>query len=118
MYYRPEKAICGGDILFFKRKNKKKDADSEKILEKINGRSIKYASARDEDGVECIICKDGRIIVTESEIAIRCSEGDDFCVARDGAAVGELMSLEGVRIEGEKDGLRRCVTAFYTYYRK
>lgn len=104
--------------MFFNRKNKKKNTDSERILEKINGRSIKYASARDEDGVECIICKDGRIIVTESEIVVRCGAGDVFCVARDTAAVGELMSLEGVRIEGEKDGTRRCVTAFYTYYRK
>lgn len=105
-------------IFNVRKKRNKYDATGQ-ILERINGRAIKYVAMRDEDGVEAILGKNGRIVATQKEIAVTCDAADVFLCKRQGAVVAELLSLDGVRIEGEcGDGKIRSVTAYYTYYRK
>ena len=101
--------------LFHKQK---KDSGGEKLLQKINGRSIQYAVERFPDATEHIIGRDGRIAVTSTEIVIMCDGKDVFRCLREGAQYGELMSLDGIRIRGaDPDGQIRTVIAHYTYYR-
>ena len=60
----------------------------------------------------------GRLIVTDSQVAVNCDGKDVFVCPRETASVSELLSLNGVVITGMVDGKRRSVTAFYTYYNK
>lgn len=100
--------------MFFKRK---KD-DTEKVLKRIDGKLIKYVSSRDENNVEEIIGRGGRLVVTDTQVAVNCDGKDVFVCDRNSASVSELLSLNGVVITGEIDGKRRSVTAYYTYYNK
>lgn len=100
--------------MFFK---KKKD-DTEKVLKRIDGKLIKYVSSRDQNNVEEIIGSGGRLIVTDSQVAVNCDGKDVFVCPREMTSVSELLSLNGVVITGMVDGKRKSVTAFYTYYNK
>lgn len=100
--------------MFFKRK---KD-DTEKVLKRINGKLIKYVSSRDQNNVEQIIGRGGRLVVTDTQVAVNCEGKDVFCCKREDASVSELLSLNGVVITDNSDEKKRSVTAFYTYYNK
>ena len=56
--------------------------------------------------------------MTDKEIAVNCNGEDVFVCPRNKARVSELLSLNGVIIEGEFGGIKRSVTAYYTYYNK
>ncbi len=66
--------------MFFK---KKKD-DTEKVLKRIDGKLIKYVSSCDQNNVEEIIGRGGRLIVTDSQVAVNCDGKDVFVCPRDG----------------------------------
>lgn len=100
--------------MFFKRK---KD-DTEKVLKRIDGKLIKYVSSRDENNVEEIIGRGGRLVVTVRRLPLTAMAKTFFVCDRNKASVSELLSLNGVVITGEIDGKRRSVTAYYTYYNK
>ena len=102
---------------FFSKKLKKYDS-TEEVIKRIDGRLIKYVSERDANNVEAIIGRGGRLIVTDKEIAVNCNGEDVFVCPRNKARVSELVSLNGVIIEGEFGGIKRSVTAYYTYYNK
>ena len=96
----------------------KKDGDSEterrKRAEALSGRAIKYVTERDAAaGADVVIGKAGSLIVLSSQkIVFRC--------AVEKLKISELMSLEGVILEGpdqEQGGRVRKVIAYYTYYR-
>ena len=106
----------------FHRKNRVKkslDSGGDELLERIDGRQIKYACRREEDCTETIIGREGRLVITDTEVAVRCDGKDVFCCSREGAEVGELMALNGVRIRGTcGDGSLQTVVAYYTAYNK
>lgn len=97
--------------------NRKKD-DTKKVLKRIDRKMIKYVSERDQNNVEEIIGRGGRLVVTDSQVAVNCDGKDVFVCPRETASVSELLSLNGVVITGISNGKRRSVTAFYTYYNK
>ena len=95
---------------FFTKKSKYNTSD---VLKRINGRMIKYVSHRDENNVETIIGRGGRIVVTDKEIAVNCDGKDVFVCPRELAQVSELLSLNGVIVECIENGIKRSVTAYY-----
>lgn len=103
-------------LQFFK---KRKNSGNSEILRKINGKSIRYAARRDEDGEETVIGKNGRINVLEDYIVLVCDGSEVFRCLRRGASAAELMSLGGVVISGVgESGDPDQVVAYYTYHRK
>jgi len=105
-------------MAFFKNRKQTFDDAGDELLEKINGRMIKYAVERTVSDGEIILGKGGRIIVNEKEIVIMCDGREVFCCERESSKCGELLNLEGVRIQGEHEGKSKVVVVYYTYYRK
>ncbi|MGN1081698.1 MAG: hypothetical protein ACI4QV_06370 [Acutalibacteraceae bacterium] len=102
--------------MFFKKKTWN-DGGSE-LYKKMNRKSLRYIS-ENTGGEEVIIGKGGFISVTSDDIAVYSSEGEVFRCKKATANCGELLSLDGVRINGyDENGNKRSVIAHYTYYRK
>lgn len=108
---------------FFKRV--KKDENSvafrRQMAEHLNGRVVKYVSERDADSnTDIIIGKEGSITLYENEIIVLSSQNIVFRCNQDELKASELMSLEGVILEGpdrEHGGKVRKIIAYYKYYR-
>lgn len=99
---------------FFRKSSRGKYDDTEAVLRRVDGKMLRYVAKKDENGVEEIVGKGGRIVVTDTEVAVICGAKDVFRCDRRQAVVSELLSLDGVRLSGPSG----AVTAYYTYYRK
>ena len=103
---------------FGRQRKKKEDKEQTALFRKADGRLIRYASRIVSDGEE-ILGKDGRIVVTDTEVALRFGERDVFLAPRAEVRCWELMSLDGIRFEHIRpDGSKDAVTAYCKYYRK
>lgn len=103
---------------------KKKKPKNDEVLQKMDGRQIKYVTqrVRDEDGnsKELILGKTGRVVVIDGEIRIMCGAEDVFrCMASE-AEYYILMSGNGMTVSGVNSlsGVKMDITVYYTYYRK
>lgn len=102
---------------------KKQNTFQTAMLEKVHGRSIRYAAQRvlDENGnpTEVILGKNGAINTIENRIVLMCNGKEVFRCDAEGASISELMSLNGVVIEGVNaiTGEKNTVVAYFTGYR-
>lgn len=102
--------------LFSKKKQKSPD---KAILERIDGKPLAYAVER-INGEEKVIGKAGGIVVLDNAVVIMCEAHEVFRCPIEGAFVAELLSGNGCEITGvdSQTGIKRYVTAHYSYYRK
>lgn len=90
------------------------------MAKQLNSRKIKYVTERigDEDYV---IGKEGSLIRKDNELLVLSSDTIVFRAKIDLLQMNELLSFEGIILTGEDlehEGKKRCVIAYYTYYRK
>ena len=103
---------------------KKKTEDQQIVLNKMDGREIKYVTRRvrsDDGGVkEVILGKTGRIVVIENEIRVMCGEKDVFRCNTDNAVYYMLLSGDGMTVSGTDvlSGENMDIIVYFTYYRK
>lgn len=106
-------------MLFSKKQREERRAQQE-LLSRIDGKLIQYATRRDPDtGEELVLGKDGRICVGKADLTLMCDGREVFRCALDGIRLGELMSRDGVTIEGKNPatGFLHKAVAYYKYYR-
>ena len=95
-------------------KQSKTDRENAKLIERLDGRAVKYVTERDPaTGIESVIGREGRINTKNGTIAIVCNGTEVFRCSSDAAQTGELLSLEGVIIKTAET----MVVAYYKYYR-
>lgn len=107
-----------------KRKLAKNDETSpafrRAFAEKINNRHVRYVTERFE-GIEEIVGREGHlnILPCGDELAVTCGIQEIFRAKIDELSMWELMSNDGVVLEGFDlaSGKHREITAFYKYYR-
>jgi len=108
-------------IKFFgSRKKEDSAAYRREKAESLSGRAIKYVTERSADGsTDTIIGKAGSLSVREGELIVLSSQQIVFRCKVEQLAASDLMSLEGVVLEGydEEKGRVRKIIAYYTYYR-
>lgn len=103
-------------MLFFKKKTW--DDGGTALYKKMDKKTLRYISET-TTGEEVIIGKGGFISIVGDEIAVFSREKEVFRCKMSTASCGELLSLDGVRINGiDAEGNRRSIVAHYTYYRK
>lgn len=101
----------------FRRKEEKRYLD---LLERLDGRPIKYCTERDVvTSVESVLGKQGAINVVDSELVIVCDAKEVFRCDIQTMRAGELLSLAGVTVTGFDSvlGKERTIVAYYQYYR-
>lgn len=98
--------------LFGKFKKNKLD-DSSAVLKRAAGRRIRFVGELDDNNVEVVIGKGGRVIITDTEIIVNCGGEVVFSCPIETAVVSELLSMTGIRITGECNGIKRSVTAYW-----
>ncbi len=111
--------------LFSRRKRNKERALIEALLARLDGKELQYVVRRftKEDGspAEEVLGKGGRIMTPGDFIAVYAG-GKQVFLNHHPALVtcGELMALNGVRIQGfnELSGKDDTLLAYYSYYRK
>ena len=106
--------------LFKKGKKNSAYPNGRAMAEKLNGKCIKYVVERLEDE-DYVIGKSGALILKEDELLVYSSEDVVFRCKVGELEASELLSLEGVILNGpdiEHGGQQRCVIAYYTYYIK
>ena len=104
-------------MIFKKIRNRNLKAN-DAVLKRIAGKPIRYAAARDENNVETILGKAGRIVLTDHQVQVNCEGVVVFSCNKKGVEISELISLGGARITGNCDGQRRAVTVYFTYFNK
>ena len=108
-------------IFFGKRKKEREDKKiRDAVIERLSGKIIKYCSERAEDGSgDIIIGKDGSLTIREGELIVFSSADIVFRCDIDELLASELLSRDGVILEGyDKDaGRNRKIIAYYKYYR-
>ncbi|MBQ2676140.1 MAG: hypothetical protein IJF54_01900 [Clostridia bacterium] len=98
--------------------SKKPKLKNPQLVAAINHRPIKYVTSRNEEGVEYVLGRSGRINIKEPEIIVSCEGKDVFRCNIYEAEIGELLSRDGVRISGvNQDGEMVSVVAYYVYRR-
>ena len=106
----------------FQPKNENSVRYKRFMANKINNRSLKYVTERDEDNRDIVIGKGGAIHVRDDGQLIVYGGGSDvlFRADVDTLTCAELMSLDGVILEGYdyEKGRERKIVAHYLYYRK
>ncbi|MHB1154118.1 MAG: hypothetical protein ACYCWE_12875 [Eubacteriales bacterium] len=90
------------------------------MAKQLNGRKLKYVTERigDEDYV---IGKEGSLIRKDNELLVLSCDNIVFRAKIDMLQMNELLSYDGIILTGEDlahEGKKRCVIAYYTYYRK
>lgn len=106
--------------MLFSSKGRAEKKAQQELLARVDGKLIKYATRRDpETGGEIVLGKEGRICVGKTELTLMCDGKEVFRCALDGVRLGELMSRDGVTIEGidTASGLTHKAVAYYQYYR-
>lgn len=109
-----------GRLFGRRRKNENSAAFRREMAKKLDGRHIKYVTER-TDSDDFVIGRDGALIVKDDCLLVYSSANVVFRGRIDELRMSELLSLEGVIIEGndiEHDGRHRKVIAYYTYYLK
>ncbi len=108
-------------IFFGKRKKEREDKRiKDEVIGRLSGKIIKYCSERAEDGSgDIIIGKDGSLTIREGELIVLASADIVFRADIDSLSASELLSRDGVILEGyDKDaGKNRKIIAYYKYYR-
>ena len=106
---------------FGKRKKEREDKKiRDAVIERLSGKIIKYCSERAEDGSgDIIIGKDGSLTIRDGELIVFSSADIVFRCDIDALLASELLSRDGVILEGyDKDaGRNRKIIAYYKYYR-
>ncbi len=106
---------------FGKRKKEREDKKiRDAVIERLSGKIIKYCSERAEDGSgDIIIGKDGSLTIRDGELIVLASADIVFRCDIDDLLASELLSRDGVILEGyDKDlGKSRKIIAYYKYYR-
>lgn len=105
---------------FIVSKNENARSFRRDMAKQLNGRKLKYVTERigDEDYV---IGKEGFLIRKNDELAVLSTDNTVFRAKTDTLQMNELLSFDGIILTGEDlehDGKKRCVIAYYTYYRK
>lgn len=91
------------------------------MANKINNYSLKYVTERDEKNMDVVISKGGVIHVKDKQLLVYGAGSDIlFCADIESIKISELMSLEGVILEGfdHISKKERKIVAHYYYYRK
>ena len=105
----------------FNRAERRARRDNERLIAALDGRAIRYASERDPDTKEeRVLGKSGRINTKNGVITVMCDGSEVFRCDAKTARCGELMSLNGVVIDGVSSatGRETTVVGYYQYYRK
>lgn len=110
---------------FEKRELRKKEKQDAKIraalLPTLHGKVIKYTSERDpETNTDIILGKEGSMTIRAGELIVLSSSQIVFRADINTVNVSELLSGDGVILEGEdleRDGKHRKIIAYYLYYR-
>ena len=103
---------------------KKKKPKNDDVLQKMDGREVKYITkrVRDENGnpKEEILGKSGRVVVINGEIRVMCGAEDVFRAMAEDSEYYILMSGNGMTVRGVNsiNGEKMEITVYYTYYRK
>lgn len=104
-----------------KRKKEKADAAvCRELIGRLNGRVIKYVTERDADNTDSVIGKEGSLSVRDGELIVLASQKIVFRCRTCALHASELLSLEGVILEGpddENESRQRKIIAYYKYYR-
>ncbi len=111
--------------LFARRKYKKERALIEQLMARLDGKELQYVVRRSvkEDGSpkEDVLGKGGRIMAPGDFVAVYAGQKQVFINhAPRTVTFGELMALNGVRIEGHNEltDANDVLIAYYSYYRK
>ena len=103
---------------------KKEQSEHTAMLEKMHGRSIRYAAKRflDENGnpQERVLGKNGAVNTIDNRIVVMCNGKDVFRCDAQTASISELMSLNGIVIEGinSETNEKETIVAYFTGFRK
>ena len=65
-------------MIFKKIRNRKLKAN-DSVLKRIDGKKIRYVAARDENNVESILGKGGRIVITNTQVQVNCEGTVVYC---------------------------------------
>lgn len=103
----------------FKKNDENNPRYRREFAARLNGRHIRYVSIR-VDNEDVVIGHDGCLAIHNDEFILM---SDGICKFRtkiDDLCASELMSLDGVILQGpdlENGGEERKVIAYYKYYR-
>lgn len=91
-----------------------------RAADRLDGKRLRYVTERDDQNEDVVIGRAGYINVRNGELTVSCGIDTLFRVEVEGLTAGELMSLDGVILEGfDKQTQRvRKIIAYYVYYRK
>jgi len=110
-------------ISAIKRRFSSKDPDSVKFrreaAERIAGHRIRYVTERAEDNTDEVIGRDGSLSVRNGEFIVFSSGEIVFRCPVDDMSSSELLSKDGVILEGpdlEHGGRHRKIIVYYVYY--
>ncbi len=104
--------------MIFKTIRNRKLKANDAVLKRIDGKPIRYVAARDENNVESILGKGGRIVITDKQVQINCGGDIVYACDKKGVEISELISLGGARITGNCNGTTKAVTVYFTYFNK
>lgn len=106
---------------FAKRRKEQEDKRvRDELISRLSGKIIKYVTERTPDGsTDTIIGKEGSLTIRDGELIVLSSSNIVFRCKIDTLLASELLSLEGVILEGEdlESGAQRKIIAYYKYYR-
>lgn len=108
----------------FRPKNEKSRRFREEMAKHLDRRAVKYVTERlPGENTDSVIGRAGELLCRDGDILVVAGDGVLFRgkIADPDTKMSELMSLEGVIIEGKdlsRGGQFRTVIAYYTYYRK
>lgn len=90
------------------------------MARRVDGKRIRYVTER-TDGEDAVIGREGSLTLRGDELILMADGNVLFRCAPRRTKISELLSLDGVILEGndlEHDNAYRCVIAYYLYYRK
>ena len=97
----------------------KKRKEKNRVLE-LHGMAIKYVTERREDNDD-VVGRGGSLSIREGSLIVFASSEIVFRCAVDQVKTSQLLSGDGVVIEGadaEHGGVHRKLIAYYVYHRK
>ncbi|MBO5646716.1 MAG: hypothetical protein J6S59_06325 [Clostridia bacterium] len=105
--------------MFLFRKKKNINAPDPRLIARLNGKSLRYVTRRDEgDYKETVIGKGGSLNIRNDEVIIVCEAGEVLKKPVTEVVMGELLSNDGATFEFDGPEGRITIVAYYTYYRK
>lgn len=105
--------------MFLFRKKKNPNAPDPRLIARLNGKSLRYVTRRDDgDYKETVIGKGGSLNIRNDEVIIVCDAGEVLKKPVAEVVMGELMSNDGATFEFDGPEGRITIVAYYTYYRQ